>query len=62
MLENVVVKVHYHHQLDWSVDLSSSFNHPCEYMLLKTKEEMGESCSKMLLNSFYLQAIRLLNN
>ena len=36
-------KVHYHHQLDWSVDLSSSFNHPRGYMLLKTNEEMGEA-------------------
>ena len=36
-------KVHYHHQLDWSVDLNSSFNQPGGYMLLKTNEEMGEA-------------------
>ena len=31
------------HGCDWSVDLSSSFNHPHGYMLLKTNEEMGEA-------------------
>jgi hypothetical protein len=35
--------VHYHKQQDWSVNLSSSFNHPRGYMLLKTNEEMGEA-------------------
>jgi hypothetical protein len=28
---------------DWSADLSSSFNHPRGYTLLKTNEEMGEA-------------------
>jgi hypothetical protein len=30
-------------QIDWSVDLSSSFNHPRVYMLLKTNEEIVEA-------------------
>jgi hypothetical protein len=36
-------KVHYHHQLDWSVNLSLFFNHPRGYMLLKTNEDIAEA-------------------
>ena len=49
-------KVHSHNHLDWSVELSSSFNHshghmllktndkmPRGYILLKSNEEMGEA-------------------